>query len=151
MRAWGVMWGRGRADLTIYNSYITIVKGVIEREGSQIIADGKFSLGYPRRDNGEEINATIQMTRRPLADLRHAFNLDDYPLDGVASGEYHLFGKYERPFGFGKLVIDRGKAWGEPLDRDRHELSHEVKAITYHGLKVEQTPEGWLAEVIVDI
>ena len=44
-----------------------------------------------------------------------------------------------------------GTAWGEPLDRSRHELGHEVKAITYHGLKVEQTPDGWLAEVIVDI
>ncbi len=41
--------------------------------------------------------------------------------------------------------------WGEPIDRERHELGHEVKAITYHGLTVEQTPEGWLAEVIVDI
>ena len=40
---------------------------------------------------------------------------------------------------------------GEPLDRARHELNHEVKAITYHGLKVEQTADGWLAEVIVDI
>lgn len=44
-----------------------------------------------------------------------------------------------------------GTAWGEPLDRARHQLSHEVKAITYHGLKLEQTPDGWLAEVIVDI
>jgi SHS2 domain-containing protein len=42
-------------------------------------------------------------------------------------------------------------ARGEPLDEIRHQLEHEVKAITYHGLKVEQTPEGWLAEVIVDI
>ena len=42
-------------------------------------------------------------------------------------------------------------AKGEPLDRSRHELGHEVKAITYHGLRVEQTPDGWLAEVIVDI
>jgi SHS2 domain-containing protein len=42
-------------------------------------------------------------------------------------------------------------AWGEPLDRTRHLLSHEVKAITYHGLRVEQQPDGWLAEVIVDI
>lgn len=42
-------------------------------------------------------------------------------------------------------------ARGEPLDRDRHRLTHEVKAITYHGLKVEQTKDGWLAEVIVDI
>jgi SHS2 domain-containing protein len=40
---------------------------------------------------------------------------------------------------------------GEPLDRSRHQLGHEVKAITYHGLKVEQTADGWLAEVIVDI
>lgn len=40
---------------------------------------------------------------------------------------------------------------GEPLDRRRHELDHEVKAITYHGLKVEPVAGGWLAEVIVDI
>jgi SHS2 domain-containing protein len=44
-----------------------------------------------------------------------------------------------------------GTAWGEPLDSSRHILSHEVKAITYHGLRVEQQAEGWLAEVIVDI
>lgn len=40
---------------------------------------------------------------------------------------------------------------GEPWDPQRHRLEHEVKAITYHGLKVEQTPDGWLAEVVVDI
>lgn len=42
-------------------------------------------------------------------------------------------------------------ARGEPLDPVRHRLTHEVKAITYHQLKVEQTADGWLAEVIVDI
>lgn len=41
--------------------------------------------------------------------------------------------------------------WGEPLDRSRHTLGHEVKAITYHGLRVEPDADGWLAEVIVDI
>jgi SHS2 domain-containing protein len=45
----------------------------------------------------------------------------------------------------------RGTAWGEPLDRARHLLSHEVKAITYHGLRVEPAEGGWLAEMIVDI
>ena len=29
-------------------------------------------------------------------------------------------------------------ARGEPIDRDRHALEHEVKAITYHGLKLER-------------
>jgi SHS2 domain-containing protein len=42
-------------------------------------------------------------------------------------------------------------ARGEPFDPDRHELDVEVKAITYHGLKVERDGDGWLAEVIVDL
>ena len=40
---------------------------------------------------------------------------------------------------------------GEPCDRSRHRLAHEVKAITYHGLCVEQTEKGWRAEMILDI
>src|SRR5438270_12777056 len=56
---------------------------------------------------------------------------------------------------FAVRVRDEGldaTAWGEPYDPDRHPLSHEVKAITYHGLRVDQEPNGdWLAEVIVDI
>ena len=59
-----------------------------------------------------------------------------------------VFGRFEVHIQGDRL---QGKAWGEPLDRSRHLLSHEVKAITYHGLRVEQTPDGWLAEVIVDI
>jgi SHS2 domain-containing protein len=59
-----------------------------------------------------------------------------------------LFSRFEVHVGTDGLT---GKAWGEPLDRTRHEPAHEVKAITYHGLKVEQMADGWLAEVIVDI
>jgi SHS2 domain-containing protein len=62
--------------------------------------------------------------------------------------EHTLFSRFEVHIGADGL---QGKARGEPLDRGRHELCHEVKAITYHGLRVEQTPDGWLAEVIVDI
>jgi SHS2 domain-containing protein len=40
---------------------------------------------------------------------------------------------------------------GETYDPVRHALAHEVKAVTYHGLTVEQTPDGWQAEVILDI
>jgi SHS2 domain-containing protein len=62
--------------------------------------------------------------------------------------EHLLFGRFEAHVTGSGLS---GAAWGEPLDRSRHELSHEVKAITYHGLRVEQTADGWLAEIIVDI
>ena len=40
---------------------------------------------------------------------------------------------------------------GERMDAERHRMEHEVKAITYHGLRVQQTATGWEAEVIVDI
>lgn len=40
---------------------------------------------------------------------------------------------------------------GEPSDPTRHRLAHEVKAITYHGLSVQQTESGWQTELILDI
>ena len=40
---------------------------------------------------------------------------------------------------------------GEPIDLSRHEIETEVKAITWHELKIVHVPEGLLAEVIVDI
>ena len=40
---------------------------------------------------------------------------------------------------------------GEPIDRDRHILDHEVKAATHHGVSVEPIDGGWQAEVILDI
>jgi SHS2 domain-containing protein len=42
-------------------------------------------------------------------------------------------------------------ARGEPIDHSRHKIDGEVKAITWHALKVEQDAEGWTAEVIVDV
>ena len=42
-------------------------------------------------------------------------------------------------------------ARGEPFDPSRHQSEHEVKAITYHELKVANEDSDWIAEVIVDI
>jgi SHS2 domain-containing protein len=62
--------------------------------------------------------------------------------------DHIVFGKFEVQVRSDGLT---GTAWGEPLDPTRHALAHEVKAITYHELKVVKTDEWWLAEVIVDI
>ena len=41
---------------------------------------------------------------------------------------------------------------GETLDRERHTLLSEVKAVTYHQLTVERVPEGgWRASVLFDV
>jgi SHS2 domain-containing protein len=40
---------------------------------------------------------------------------------------------------------------GEPLDPHRHELDHEVKAVTHHEARVVRVAERWIGEVILDI
>ncbi|HET7842076.1 MAG TPA: archease [Terriglobia bacterium] len=44
-----------------------------------------------------------------------------------------------------------GSAQGEKFDRARHQIKLQVKAITYHQLALEQTSQGWRAQVYVDI
>ena len=44
-----------------------------------------------------------------------------------------------------------GTAYGEPFDRARHEMNTHIKAVTFHQLFVEQTAEGWRAQVFVDL
>jgi hypothetical protein len=139
MRAWDVVWGHGSADLVIENSYVTIARGLIQHEGSEIAAEGRFSLGYPRKDNGEELNAVVRMTRRSLVDLRHAFELDDYPVEGLASGEYHIWGKYETPDGFGRLQIDDGVAYGEPFETATSNLRFEGSGVRLDAINIEKS------------
>jgi SHS2 domain-containing protein len=43
------------------------------------------------------------------------------------------------------------EAYGEKLQADRHKLQVDVKAVTLHKLRVEETPQGWEATVVLDI
>jgi hypothetical protein len=135
LRAWDVVWGAGRGDVVIEDSYVTVANTAVERDGSRIEAEGRFSLGYPRKDGGEEINARVRLTRRPLGDLRHAFLLDDYPVDGLLSGEFHLYGHYETPLGFGRMQIENGVAYGEPFDNASASLRFEGNGVRLDGIE----------------
>lgn len=43
------------------------------------------------------------------------------------------------------------ETYGEELDPHKHELGVDVKAITLHRFQVKKNPEGWGADVIVDV
>lgn len=43
------------------------------------------------------------------------------------------------------------EAWGEEYSPLRHNLSHEIKTVTYHFLKIEQEDKNWRIRVIFDI
>lgn len=44
-----------------------------------------------------------------------------------------------------------GIAFGESFDRARHRAGTSIKAVTYHQLRVEQTVDGWRAQVYLDV
>ena len=50
----------------------------------------------------------------------------------------------------GALLLE-AEARGEPLDPLRHQLQADVKAVTLHRLRVEQTARGWEASVVLDV
>src|SRR5688572_24670071 len=101
LRAWDTVWGSGSSHIVVENSYVTVKDSTVRLADSEIRADGRFSLGYPRRDGGEEIDARFRVTRRDIDSLRHAFEIDAYPVSGRLTGEFHLTGDYEAPIGFG--------------------------------------------------
>ncbi len=117
MRAWGVDWGAVNGSAVIENGYVDTKDVIIGTGAQEIRAEGRFSAGFPRRDGGEEINARIRITDWPVEDLRRAFGILDYRVDGVLSGEFHPYGPYQRPFGFGTMTIAKGVAYGEPFDQ----------------------------------
>jgi SHS2 domain-containing protein len=43
-------------------------------------------------------------------------------------------------------------AWGEPVDRARHQPAAEIKGATFTTAKVDQSPDGrWRAQCVVDV
>ncbi|MEX2273646.1 MAG: translocation/assembly module TamB domain-containing protein [Vicinamibacterales bacterium] len=137
LRAWDVVWGSGTGSVVIENAYAAVTAGVLRNGDAELHATGRYSLGYPRRDRGEEMDARVRITNWPMADLRHAFMLDEWPVDGRVTGEYHLYGNYETPHGFGRVSIADGVAWDEPFDRATASLRFEGNGVRVDDLR------GW--------
>lgn len=137
LRAWDVVWGSGSGRVVIENAYASVTAATMRKGDGEIHATGRYALGYPRRDWGEEIDARVRITNWPMADLRHAFLLDDWPVEGRVSGEYHLYGNYLTPLGFGRVSIVDGVAWDEPFDRVTASLRFEGNGVRLDDLR------GW--------
>ncbi len=138
MRAWDVNWGEIDGDFVVENSYANISRAVILSGLSRMDVTGQFSLGYPRADGGEQIDARIRLTDRPLVDLREAFDLQDYDVDGTLSGDFHVYGDYEGPHGFGRMSIARGMAYDEPFSEAVAALRFEGTGVRLDGIEMRK-------------
>ena len=120
MRAWDVVWGSGtRRRRRSRTATPTSRTRSSTPAASEITRGGQFSLGYPRKDGGEEINARVRLTRRPMADLRHAFELDDYRHGRPRLGRVPRLRQLRDAARLRPLLIEDGVAYGETFERRR--------------------------------
>jgi hypothetical protein len=138
MRAWDTNWGDVDGDFVVENSYAHVSRAVIRSGASRMDVTGQFSLGYPRADGGEQIDARIRVTDREVADFRQAFDLQDYDVDGVLSGDFHVYGDYEGPHGFGRMSIVRGVAYDEPFDEAVASLRFDGVGVSLSGIEMKK-------------
>jgi len=101
---------------------------VVNLDGIREVETAQFAIEADRPDD---------LLRDWLAELLYAFHAD-----------HRLFAAFEVNLDGNRL---EATTRGEPIDPARHEIDVEIKAVTYHGLRVERDGEGWLAEVIVDL
>jgi hypothetical protein len=138
MRTFGVTWGAVDGDVVIDNAYANVSRAVIRSGDSRIDVSGQFSIGYPRRDGGEEIDARVRIENRTVRDFLAAFDLEDYNVHGMLSTDLHLYGAYTRPLGFGRLAIRQGTAYGEPFDEGTAALRFEGTGVRVDGVDVRK-------------
>ena len=141
LRAWNVEWGTGGGDLIVevHNASLDITNGVFRHDGAELHVTGRFSLGGARDDGGEEMNTVFSMSSFPAANIRAAFGLEDgYEIDGLATGEAHLYGDYGRPFGVGRMTLDHLVAYGEPLDSATAGLRFEGNGVRFDGFEARK-------------
>jgi translocation and assembly module TamB len=136
MRAWDVVWGSVRGKALIHDSYVDVNDVTISAGPSVVTTTGRYSLGFPRKDLGEEINAHIEIKGRPVADLRQAFGIEEYDIEGLLSGTFDVKGKYLEPDGSGRMEIANAIFYGEPVDTATSALQLEGKGARLQNIQI---------------
>ena len=136
MRAWDVVWGAVRGHALIHDSYVDVTDATITQGPSVVTTTGRYSLGFPRKDLGEEINAHIDIKARPVADLRRAFGIEEYDIEGLLTGGFDIRGKYLEPEGSGRLEIAEAVFYGEPMESATSALQLEGKGARLQNIQI---------------
>ena len=80
-------------------------------------------------------------------------------MDFLNELNYLLFTRYWIPAGFNRIKIVKGNetyrlgatVTGEPLNQKQHHIQVEIKAVTYHQMRIEQKGNLLKTMVVFDI
>lgn len=94
------------------------------------------------RASGDAVESAL---RQLLAEALFLFETEGFL---AAGGQIDVV---KTPNGSPGLNVE-ARLQGEDVDRARHDLLTEIKAVTYHQLKAEQMPDDtWRATVLLDV
>lgn len=99
-------------------------------------------------------------TVKPL--LIHEIMLENEAVDGLLidwlselvflkDSESLLFSVFDVNIKKNDVYMLKGVAKGDKIDREKHNLRSDVKAVTYHLLEVKKAGDKWVARVVLDI
>ncbi|MBI4752928.1 archease [Candidatus Desantisbacteria bacterium] len=123
-----------------------IAYGNTMEEAFANIAYGMFTL----------LAETDNITNRKSIDISiTAYNQDEVLVGFLSELLYHSSVKQ---MVFNKVAVleltptsIHAKAYGEKFTPDKHQLLQEIKTVTYHQLRIEDTGCGWEIQVIFDV
>ncbi len=123
--------------------------GTTLEEAFQNAAVAMFNVMINTGTITDEVSEKIELTSEDLdgllvdwlSELLYLFEVEQ-----VVFGKFKIGGITEMNGNYSLSAI----AYGESLDLSRHKFDTEVKAVTYNSLKVEETMDGWVVQVVVD-
>ncbi|MFW6163078.1 MAG: archease [Planctomycetota bacterium] len=108
-------------------------------------AEGMFAVIVEEGEVRERTSIEVELEAEDAEALVHEWLRE---LLYRSSADGMVFGRFE--VHEAEPTRLRATCHGEPADPERHQGT-EIKAVTWHGFRVEQTDEGWTAEVLFDI
>ena len=140
MRAWDIDWGDGTAR----SSSRTATRIVSESS----IHERRVARSPPKARSRSAIRAATAAkrstrssgsrgARSSISGTRSSSTT--IPSTALSPASIHLYGKYQTPFGFGRLTIDDGVAYGEPFDTATAALRFEGSGVRLDALEIHKS------------
>jgi SHS2 domain-containing protein len=81
-----------------------------------------------------------------LSELLFLFDAEEILFGPIAVKEIKIVEKNGE-----KTYMMTAVAAGEPIDNKKQNCKTEVKAVTYNGIRIDKTPDGFETEVVLDL
>ncbi len=109
-----------------------------------------FSLMVDIDQIQEEESLELELSGSDLEDLLYEWLSELLSLSNLKGQVYGKFSNLNITETSSGYSLE-GAAEGEKIDPEKHELGTEVKAVTYQGLEINQTEDGWRCRFVVDV